>query len=555
MTGCYFENADDAILTFLLRGTLTSQPVTALHVGLYGIGHLLGGLYAILPDLPWYGLLLYAILYLALLLHTALLQRIARRILTNPQIAVLVTALFMVAWTEHVLWFNYTRLPILLASGAFLSYAFDDKETSARHTRAAVLFTLAYLLALCIFPTSAVLGLGLALPAAIRVPARSGLDFKNLASSLVPFVLVSVIFFSAAVLTRSEEEVGYSRLLSRFNDYQHNGLYYFKSVGDANAPAAARTYAVKESIRNGLLSDRLAVNEAFFARSGGANWSEFLRVRLVGKLREMIVRLARDYYLALLANLVVVVYCYRKLQSRTRRWLLLGTQIWFLGWLLLVGGFWKLPPRLAGPSMVVLTMVNLLFYFRHRRFRLPKAPGWAWSILLVLFALHVYRTGARTLTLSAKQSANEQYLASLERRFHGQLLVAVGFEPYFTSLSPWQNYRFGQNKLLMLTGWQTLAPEFRSYLEDVTGQNQFGAAIESLMARPKTIWIAPIGFEQRLNRLLTTVHNSHVTLLPFKPFVPGPALDELNEYLVGVPAGSSQPPGPLPGTLSPASSR
>ncbi|MBC7448204.1 MAG: hypothetical protein H7330_09110, partial [Hymenobacteraceae bacterium] len=478
-----------------------------------------------------------------------LLQRLARRLLTNPQIAVLVTAIFLAAWTEHVLWFNYTRIPVLLAAGAFMAYAFDTKENSVRHTRAAVLFTLAYLLALCIFPTAAVLGLGLALPAAIRVPTRSGLDFKNLATSLVPFVLMSVLFFSATVLTRSEEEVGFHRLLNRVNDYKNNGQYYFNPVRDANTPASERTYAVKEAVRTGLLGDRLAVNESFFARSGGPDWAEFLRVRLPKKLGELLGRLALDYYLVLLFNVVLIVYCYRKLLSKTRRRLLVGTQGWIIGWLLLIGGLWKLPPRLAGPAMVVLTMVNLVFYLRHRRLGLPKVPGWAWGALLILFAVHVYDTGGRTLTLSNKQAANEQFIASMERRFHGQLLVAVGFEPHFSSLSPWQNYDFGQNKVLMLTGWQTMAPEFREYLASITGQTNFGAAVEALMSRPKTIWIAPIGFEQRLNRLLGTVHNSHATLLPFTPYVPGPTDDELNEYLVGVPAGRRQPLGPLPGTL------
>ncbi|MBC7448233.1 MAG: hypothetical protein H7330_09265, partial [Hymenobacteraceae bacterium] len=82
VTGCYFENADDLILALLTRGNLTAQPVGALHVGMYGLSYLLAGLYGILPKVPWYAVLLYSALYLALMLHTALLQRLTRRLLT-----------------------------------------------------------------------------------------------------------------------------------------------------------------------------------------------------------------------------------------------------------------------------------------------------------------------------------------------------------------------------------------------------------------------------------------------------------------------------------------
>ncbi len=551
VTGCYFENADDMTIILLLQGDITAQPASVLHVGFFGIGHVLRALYSLTPDVPWYGLVMYAILYLSLVLHTSVVQRLGRRLLSNSQIAVVVTALFLLAWTEHIMWFNFTRISVLLASGAFLAYCFDDKESGSRHIRAAVLYTLAFALALCIFPTAAVLGMLLALPAAIRVPARSGLDFKNLVSTLVPFLVVSVVFFSATVLSRSEEEVGLNRLLGHYNDYLHNGYYFFRPVGQLDAPDAARTNAVREALRSGMLSDRLALNESFFARAGEVDFGQFIRVRLGEKLAELFKRVGRDYFLALLLNVIVVVYCFLKLRSSTRRTLLLGTQFWILLILLVVGGLWKLPPRLVGPSMVVLTMVNLVFFLRHRRFSLPKMAWWAWVMLVGLFSLQIYRTGSRTLTLAAKQTLNEQYVASLERRFSGKLLVGVSLETYFPALSPWQHYSFGQNKLLLLTGWQTLAPEFRDYLSSLTGQTQFLPAVQALVARPKTVWITPIGFEQRLNRLLLAVHHTEVVLLPFKPYVPGPALDEFNQYLVALPPGRQQPFGPLPGKLLP----
>lgn len=554
VTGSYAESPDDPIMILMMRGLLAGVPTGTLHVGLFGVGHVLKMMYQVAGGTPWFALLLYGSLYLAMVLHFTLIQRLARRLLNNAQIIVLLSALFIAAWSEHILWFSYTRVPVVLAAGAFLSYAFDAKESGIAHLQRVGLLMASYLLALCIFPGGGLLGIALALPAAVRVPDQKGLDFSNLISSLIPFVLVSVVFFSATVLSRSDEEVVFNRLLERYNDYRHNGQYSFRPVEGVAPLDPARTYAVKEAIRSNMLGDRLAVNESFFARSGGSDWVGFLRGRLIGKMMELVKRMAHDYYLALGANVVLAVFCYQKLQSRTRRLLLLGSQGWMLLVLLMVGGFWKLPPRLAGPTVAVICTVTLVFYLRHRRLRLPKVPIWAWAILMGLFAYQIYMIGIRSLTLGGRQQANEAYFRSLKRRFRGQLLVGVNFEPYFNALSPWQQYNFGHNTLLMLTGWQTMTPEYRAYLAKLTGHEQFGDAVPALVARPKTIWIAPIGFNLRLNRLLHAVHGTQVVLLPFKTYVAGPANDELNEYFVGLPPGRTTPFGPLPGRVLPVES-
>ncbi len=547
VTGSYYENADDITITLLLQGVLTAQPTANVHLGMHGVGHVLAALYRLSPEVPWYGFFLYSALYLAMVLHFALIQRLGRRILTNPQIAVVLIGLFLMIWAEQGLWFNYTRIATLLGAGAFLGYAFDAKEPGSRHIRAAVFYTLTFLLALCIYPMGAILGAALALPAAVRVPGRTGMDFQNLVTSVVPLVLISILAFSATVLSRSDDEVSFNRLMSRYKDYHQNGTYFFRPSGAQ--PDAKRSYAVKEAVRDGFLGDRVAINEPYFDRAGRVDWGKFAAQRLPGKIGELAKRVALDYYLALLVNLALVIYCYQRLQSRTRRRLLVFTQVWVVVILVLIGGLWKLPPRLAGPGLAIITILNLAFLLRHRRFRLPKVPVWGWAILVVLFASHIYRTGARMLLLAVKQDQHEQFLLSLERRFHGQLIVGAGLETYFPALSPWETYSFGTNKLLLLTGWQTLAPEFREYLHKITGHTTLGPAFTALANRPKTIWITTIGFEQRINHLLAAVHRTHLTLVPFKPHVQGPLYDNLNEYLVAIRPGGTAPAGAFPGQL------
>ena len=546
VTGSYFETNDDQVITLLLRGIIGGQPVGDLHLSLHGISHVLAWLYQVLPDVPWYGLFLYGALYLSLVLSFGLLHRLGRRIASNQQIALLLLFFYIGSWLEHALWFNYTRVPLLLAATGFLTYAFDAKEPGGRHNRVLALCSLAFLVALCIRPSAALLGLFLTLPGALRVPDRSGIDFRNLVTSLVPFALVGVVFYSLTILSRSDEEIVYQRLDQRNTYYQDFGIYYFKPASPTEDP---RTYAVRDAIRDWMLGDRVAINEPFFMRAGGYNWGKFLTTRVPGKVEEVVKRVTKDYFLLLIFNVLLVVYCHQKLKSRTRRWLLLLLQMWVLGLLLGVAMLLKLPPRLAGPGLTVLTLLNLTFYLRHRRFKAPKVPVWLRAALLLVLAAHVYRTGWRTLMLADKQRHNEDFLNSLHLRFRGQTLVTAGLETYLINLSPWENYDFGSNKLVPLTGWQTLAPEHREYLKSLTGHTTYDKALLALAAMPKTLWIAPIGFEEKLNRLLTTVHGTSINLVPFKPNVPAQAGDETMQFLVAIPPGHTKPVGPLPGTL------
>ncbi len=544
--GSYYETTDDMLLTLILRGVFSEQPVGNLHIAFHGISHLLAFCYRLLPEVPWYGLFLFFCFYLTLVLIFRLVFKLGRRIFSNEQIAFLVTFLFLGGLADTLLSFHYSRVALLLASASFLTYAFDSKEPGSRHTRILLICGIGLLLALCISTGAAVLGLALALPGALRVPGRTGVDFRNLVTSLVPFALVGILFYSLNVLTRSDDEIAYLRQVQRLESYEDYGLYYFRTVDRAADP---RAYAVKDAIREGMLGDRVAVNEPFFARAGGYEWGKFLAGRAPSKLTEAIKRISKDYFLLLSFNLLIVAYSFSKLKSRTRRRLLILTQVWVVGLLLIIAAIFKLPPRLASPSLFVLLLINITFFLRHRRFQKPTLPLWLWGAILVALTGHIYRSGTRMQTMHDHQRENEQFLVSLQRRFQGQLLVTAGLEEYLAYLSPWEEYAFGSTKLLPLTGWYTLSPEYREYVLALTGQKQFEKIIETLSRRPKTLWISPIGFEDRLNDLLRTVHGTDIQLVPFRPFVPTPGGDETTQYLVAIPKGQTTPVGPIPGTL------
>ncbi|WP_199798364.1 hypothetical protein, partial [Hymenobacter lapidiphilus] len=120
LLGTYFETNDDLAILGLVRGTTAAVPQANLYLYFHGYAALWGWLYAAWPLVPWYGLTLYGLLYGATVLVGAVLEPLLRPHLRPVPRALVLGLLFGLAWLEHGFWFNYTRVPLLLAGAALL---------------------------------------------------------------------------------------------------------------------------------------------------------------------------------------------------------------------------------------------------------------------------------------------------------------------------------------------------------------------------------------------------------------------------------------------------
>ncbi|MGV3642006.1 MAG: hypothetical protein ACO1NZ_15895, partial [Adhaeribacter sp.] len=173
LIGCYYETNDDQIITLMLRGLSIQPALTDLSIYFYGFSQLLAWAYALLPGLPWYGLLLYG----GLLAATGL----AFRLLLDafPQLQPwqrwgLLTAFYVCCWLEHVMWFNYLRVPLLLAGTSFLYFVGSQRRGGGFRWGPALLSGALFLAALCIRPSAALLGLLVVAPAAWLLTGAAG---------------------------------------------------------------------------------------------------------------------------------------------------------------------------------------------------------------------------------------------------------------------------------------------------------------------------------------------------------------------------------------------
>ncbi|MCC2545113.1 hypothetical protein LJY25_01535 [Hymenobacter sp. BT175] len=465
--GCYYETNDDFALTLLLRGSTAPGPVTDLHLYFHGYAGLLAALYASWPLLPWYGLLLYALLYGASVLTFAVLDRLLIRHLTPGQVVVLLTSFWVVAWLEHVLWFNYSRVPVLLA-GAGLLFA----AQRAGRLPALLLGLLAFGLGWLIRPSAAVLGLLVVVPGCWWLAGRRAARPLLGAAALA---LVGALWLSA---TATPAEQAYRRLdvlKSGLNDYQ---LYQPRPRTGPDSLGIA-------AVQHWLLADSTIVNEALFARAGGISTSYLLRETFPAKLTTLLSLVGRDYFPLLLLNLLLTGIVVRR-RPVGSGWFWLG-QLWFMGLVLGLGIVLKLPPRLGLPLFGLWTVGNLAFVLPLAQApwrRMPVLAGLA-AVVLLVYGL---KSGHRVQVLSREQRGREVRLHQLFQASKGNILVTDAESLDGKGLSPFRRYSTTR-PVLLLTGWTTLDPSQAALRQQLTGTRDYARALIRLRSRPGVVWV------------------------------------------------------------------
>ncbi|UOQ51332.1 hypothetical protein [Hymenobacter cellulosivorans] len=472
--GCYYETNDDVSITLLLQGSTAAAPVTDLHLYFHGLAPVLAGLYQHWPGLPWYGLLLYALLYLATVLSFAVLDKLLRGRLAGTRIFLVLLCFFGLAWLEHGLWFNYVRVPVLLAGTALLLAA--QRPTRRRVLAVAVL---ALALAWLIRPSAALLGLVAAGPGALWLAGRRGASLAGAGLALLLLASASLL------LTRTPAEASYRTLdvlKSNVNDYE---LY-------RTTPATSADTLGLQALAHWALGDSTLVNAGLFGRATRFEAGHFLSQVAPGKLQVWGSLLGRDYFalLILLAVGWLLVARSRRYPQRQSFWLV---QLFFGGLLLGLGVVLKLPPRLGMPVFSLWTLTTLIYFLRDTRRPLPRLAPAFFAVLTLLLIAYAFKTAHRRQVLRQEREQGLTVLLPAQAATQrGAVLVTAGLEAAYKSQSPFRVLRFAPHSVLSLTGWPTLDPSQPALRARLTGRRALVPALVQLAQRPTTHWwLAP----------------------------------------------------------------
>ena len=479
--GAYYETNDDLIITQLLRGETAAAPVRDLHLYFHGLAAGLAALYARFPAVPWYGLLLYSLLYLAWVLLFAVLNRLLRPHLTSTQLTITLVLVFGLVLLENSLWFNYMRVPLLLAGAGGL---FAAQRTKQRWW--VMLGLAAFGLAWLIRPSAAVLGLVVVVPGGIWLGGRRG------AMVLLAALLTAGLGGGLLGLTRPPAATRYrvlDVLKSNLNDYQ---LYHPQPRTPTDSLGVA-------AVGHWILSDSVLVNEAFFKRTMSSDLGYFLRKTAPAKLTTLGRLVVRDYFPLLLLNALLFASLLRA-KAKTGGHFFWLAQLGFCLLILGLGVGLKLPPRLGLPLFTLFSLGNVVRWLQlppHLRVPFPRL---ALAALLLCVGVYSLKTWHRSQLLAAEQQHHEAYLAKLaSTTAGGQILVTANLEPAYKSLSPFKLYSLGARQL-PLTGWATLDPSLPRWRQQLTGSRDFNLTLRRLAERVDVQWaLAPevVPFLQR----------------------------------------------------------
>ncbi|WP_345111153.1 hypothetical protein [Hymenobacter algoricola] len=468
--GCYYETNDDVSITLLLRGVTAAAPVTDLHLYFHGLAALLATLYRHFPAVPWYGLLLYGLLYAAAVLSFAVLDRLLRGQLTGAALLGALVVFFGVAWLEHGLWFNYVRVPILLAGGGLLFAAQRSEQRAAL-----LLGLLAISLAALIRPSAALLGLVAAGPGALWLARRR---------AVVLIGAVALLLGAGQgllLLTRSPAAATYRRL-----DVLKSNRNDFRLTRPRPRTAADRRGL--QAVALWALGDSALVNEELFRRAAPFDAGWFVRTQVPAKLAGLGAQLGRDYFpllLLLLALGAEVARNPRRYQGRRRFWLVqAGFGLLILG----LGTVLKFPPRLGLPVLGLWALSSLSYVLPVPRRPLRLTP--VSVVLLVLVGLlYGYKTWHRVQVLGQEQRQNLARLHYLQRAAVQPVWVVAGLESTFKARSPFAEPDLAPHSVLNLTGWVTLDPSQPAFRQYLTGSRAWPTALHRLTRRADVGWL------------------------------------------------------------------
>ncbi|MCB2376722.1 hypothetical protein LGH70_03975 [Hymenobacter sp. BT635] len=501
--GCYYETNDDLSITLLLQGSTAAAPVTDLHLYFHGLAGVLAGLYQQFPAVPWYGLLLYGLLYAATVLVFAVLDKLLSNRLTGWQTALLLTGFYALAWLEHGLWFNYVRVPVLLAAGAVLLAA-----QRAGRRRYLALAVLALVLAWLIRPSAAMLGVLAAGPGALWLAGRRGASLVGAAAGLLGLASLALLLSgSPATATYRTLDV----LKSNLNDYQ---LYQPR-------PQTPADQLGMQAVGHWVFADSALVNAALFGRAARFEPTYFLLHTAPQKLGTWAGLLARDYFalLTLLGASWLLVARSQRFAQRRSFWL---GQLFFVGLLLGLGLVLKLPPRLGMPLVGLWLLSNLAYVLRDSRRPLPRLSPLLLAVVSLLLVAYAFKTAHRVQVLRQERARGLAVLRVLEPATRqGQLVVAAGLEGAYKSQSPFAGLHFAPRSVLALTGWPTLDPSQPRFRRQLTGTSALAGGLARLAARPRTQWwLTP-----EIVPWLTAYLNSRQWRATILPVNPGSAAD------------------------------
>lgn len=511
--GFHSETNDDLIMAFIARGIAFGEPVGDYSLYFHGLGTVFVWLYRQFPELAWYGLVLYGLLFLATHLAFSFIYKVLETRWPVKAIAGFMVFFFLAGWYEHIFWFNYMRVPFLLAGLVALHLFYPAAAPEKQNGWLLTGFGLLFFVALCIRPGAAGLGLLVVLPVAWLPIRDQGYNRKQWAGRLAPLLIAGGLFLIFLQLTTAGSAATYRRL----DTLKSGVLDYQWCCAEAESQEGE---LILESLSRWFVADPKTWTDYLAEPGRYPDEAYFLTQAIPQKVTLFFRALAFDQFLLLTALLGWWWFFYPGARLRPRA--LTAVQVCF--WLLLLGValLLKMPPRVLTPALCLFLLVTLAMVPVNYA-KLKAVPGWFKLLLILLVAVQFYKITNRVNWQQNQQARADAFLEHVGQQYPGKVVVLADVGGTLRGLSPLRNYDFGTAQVLLLTGWQTLDPHFGNYLYQLTGKREVLPALEALSQQPNTVWVFSPAFKRFLEQYLAQFGPEAIKFKPLPAARPFPA--------------------------------
>jgi hypothetical protein len=502
LRGFYYETNDDILMDLLMRGVSAAEPVRNLHMFLHGWSQLMAGLYTVAPGVPWYALLLYTMLYLALAASFWTIEMVVANRIHGWMLLVVETGFYCLTYFLHALLINFTRPSLLLGAAAGLILLVPRPSMQPPSRIAWLLAALALLAAWGFRPSGAALGLVLTLPLVIWQGWRRGTRIVAMLGGLLLLLTVGHTV-TASTTTKAYESSNKQRV---------NIFDYSVAQLEVSNPVDSLAYLTMMPYQG--LNDSVLLNPGFFARVMHMRTGQRFNLRVYQEplrlaVGSTVLRLPGCLLLvAFGAGLVMAAL--RRGQLQLRSWPVLvyiAYQGLFWGvFLVLVPHF---PLRVLQPIMTIYLLVNVIMVDRYLlpTSQLTDLPIWmrrSFSLAGVsVVALWLVVNGRLLSQLIHENAAQTAYLAHLETLNGPGVVIEQNMPSLYGHLSPLDEHHFtGYRKIFMLAGWTAFDPSQILLRQSLTGTRDLPASLLRLNKQAGTNWVMQPSFARIMGRYL-----------------------------------------------------
>lgn len=500
-----YEENDDLILRWLLRGTMFGVTKADMRPFLPLISHPLVAAYRLAPNVPFYDLLLTALTLTAVGLAFELLRPLL--LVGRPRIvaAALVVVFFSVVFAENLLIVNFTRPSILLGTILTLYLVLPARR---RPVGVVVVLCGLYFICLGLRHPSAILGMMFGVVSAVALRSERLTTVASLRQTaghfvgrLWPLALTVILFLGAVrlepVTPAQKAYAQKNELLGGLKDYYR---MFLVPVTPATSPADAATIA---ALDRWIYGDHERMTPARLATFIRYDWPRFWRESVLEKIDRLLIRNSGKS-LGMLLVITLAAALYRP--TRAAGWPAFLLTIVLLGLALIITIIFKMPMRVFSPlfGLTILVVLWLLLV------RWPGGAGGetearsatgtrsllgariAVAVVFVLVAgLRLHRVVMECRNYGQQhQAASQAAWKVLHDAYPGRTLVC-GLSLSVKQLTPMYHERDAVRPLQVLyfVSWSTAMPANDALLYAATGDSVWVRAIDRLAHRSDVVWV------------------------------------------------------------------